>query len=155
MVLYNKKSITPIVAMIMLLLMTVTAAGATYFWMTNVQTRIQEDVQSSILSGIVGEMTSFTIVSSSCDESTDQIIVVLLNIGSQDIDAGSMIVSLTSSAGISLDSVIDNTFTGINAGIAESFTINMVYNIADGTNYGVKVTVPGGTSMTDTCTGDG
>ena len=148
-----KKSITPIVAMIILLLMTVTAAGATYYWMTNVQTRIQEDVQSSVLEGFTSELTTFTIVSSTCDASNDDITVVLLNTGTRDIDSGSMIVSLTSNAGVTLDSVIKGDFSGLASGVASEFTVSSAYNIVSGTSYGIKVTVPGGTSMTDSCTG--
>ncbi len=133
--------------------MTVTAAGATYFWMTNVQSRIQEDVQSNILEGFAGEMTSFTIVSSTCNSTSNNISLVLMNTGSTDISGGSMIVSLSSAAGSTLDSIIYGDFTGLSAGAAQNFEVGSDYNIVSNTNYGVKVTMPGGNSMTDSCTG--
>lgn len=148
---YNRKGITPIIAVILLLLMTVVASTAAYFWMVNVQTNIQQNVESSIQGSFTSDLTQFTIVSSTCEATPDNITVVLLNAGSVDIDAGDLVVTLSSLSGSTLDTVIDTGFTGLLESSSAQLEYESNYDIVTGTTYAVKVTVPGGKSMSDSC----
>lgn len=148
---YNRKGITPIIAVILLLLMTVVASTAAYFWMVNVQSNIQETVEGNIQDSFTSDLTQFTIVSSSCKAASNNVSVVVLNVGSVDIDSGDLVLTLRSLSGSTLDTIIDTTFTGISASSSEELEYESDYDIQSGTNYAVKVTMPGGTSMSDSC----
>jgi flagellin-like protein len=147
-----KSGITPIVSIILLLLMTVTASTAAYFWMINIQSNIQENVESNLEQSFAGELTSFTMVSSTCNATSENVSVVLLNTGSVDIDAGDLVLSLSSLAGSTLDTVIDTGFSGLDAATSTQLEYTSSYDIQADTTYAVKVTIPGGSSMSDSCT---
>lgn len=134
--------------------MTVVASTAAYFWMVNIQSNIQQSVESQLQEGFMGDLTQFTIVSSGCEATPNNISVVLLNTGSVDIDAGDLIVTLTSMTGSTLGTIIDTNFNGLSASTSTQLEYTATYDVQSGTNYLVKVTIPSGSSMSDSCTAE-
>lgn len=146
------KAITPIIAVVLLLMMTIVAASAAYFWMSSIQISIQEDVQSSLQNSYITDLTSFSIVSTGCEATPDNITIELMNTGSVDIDTGDLVVTLSSSTGSTLDTIIYSDFTGISSDEASSYELTSSYDIISGTSYSIRVAVPGGKTSSDSCT---
>ncbi len=149
----GSKAITPIVSIILLLMMTVFASTAAYLWMNNVQSSIQENVQRNLEGSFNEQLTSFTIISSTCNASSNNVTLILLNTGSVDISSGDFVLTLSSTTGANLDTVIENNFPGLDAADTMSLEITSNYNIILGNRYTLRATTPGGNSMSDSCSG--
>lgn len=78
-----KRGITPIIAVILLLLMTVAAAGAAYLWLTKIQGMMTESITGNIIGSQRAQGTKFCIDEPS--NSTDRIVFTLRNCGSYDV----------------------------------------------------------------------
>lgn len=78
-----KRGVSPIIAVILLLLMTVAAAGAAYLWITKIQSMMTESVTGSFLQSTKAQETKFCI--ESVWNSTTQIIFTMRNCGSYDV----------------------------------------------------------------------
>ena len=148
----GSKAITPIISIILLLMMTVVASTAAYLWMSSIQSNIQQSVQSNLEDSFQGQLTSFTIISSSCESTPDNVTAVLMNTKSVNINSKDLVLTLTASNGATIDIIIDPNFAGLDASESVSMELESAYDIQSGTRYSMKVTIPGGTSMTDTCT---
>ncbi|MBN1923904.1 MAG: hypothetical protein JW791_04045 [Nanoarchaeota archaeon] len=149
----DSKAITPIVSIILLLMMTVFASTAAYLWMNSIQSSIQENVQSNLQESFTGQLTSFTLISTICNATSDNITLIMMNTGSVDISSGDLVVSLSSTTGSTLEIIIDSGFAGIDAGDTVSLELESDYGITESSRYTVKATVPGGTMMSDSCQG--
>lgn len=149
-----KKAITPIIAVILLLMMTVVASSAAYFWMTSIQSSIQESVQTNLENSFAQDLTSFTLVSTLCESTPDNVTVILMNTGNVDINSGDLVITLSNSGGSTLNTIIDDDFNGIIASETTSLEYESTYDIQPSTTYTVRVTIPGGSSMSDTCLAD-
>lgn len=80
-----KRGITPIIAIILLLLMTVAAAGAAYLWITKIQGMMTESITGGFLSGQKAENTKICI-DTPWKDSTD-LKFTIRNCGKYDISA--------------------------------------------------------------------
>ena len=80
----NKKGITPIIAVILLLIMTVSAAGTAFYWLSLIQNQLKAEEQLNIKK--YGELEGqVEIVASRYDEDVDSLILFLRNIGGSNI----------------------------------------------------------------------
>lgn len=80
----SRIGITPIVSIILLLMMSITAVGATYDWFSNMQEDIQNDAGTDL-------RTDVSVTDADCrynPSSDDQIVLAIKNVGSKNI-AGS------------------------------------------------------------------
>lgn len=149
----SKKAITPIISIILLLLMTVVASGGVYFWMNSVQTDLQSGVESSVVNSFANQNTEFNIISTSCNSTADTINVILMNTGSVDISSGSLILSVSTSSGAVIESIINASFPGLSQSTSAQYLFTLVTTDLElSTLYTVKVTEPSGKSMSDSCT---
>ena len=88
------KGITPIIAVILLLLMTVAAGAATMFWFSKLQSAIQTQTETQI-SQMVGRMAvQFKIIDWYADTNNNYINVTISNIGTSPILKRDLIVKV-------------------------------------------------------------
>ncbi|MFB6076544.1 MAG: archaellin/type IV pilin N-terminal domain-containing protein, partial [Candidatus Nanohaloarchaea archaeon] len=74
-----RSGITPVVAIVLLLMMTVAAAGAAYTWFSQMQSQVQERATQTL-------QTDMEVKDLRCDSSTDKIEVAIKNSGSTEIE---------------------------------------------------------------------
>ncbi|MCW1300652.1 MAG: hypothetical protein OH363_05120, partial [Candidatus Parvarchaeota archaeon] len=91
----NKKGITPVIATILLLLMTVAAAGTAYFWMVSVQSKIQTGVSTGIEQQLTQAQYQIKTVGVTCNETSGIYSVSVMNIGPNDIPTGTATLVVT------------------------------------------------------------
>ena len=131
----NYKTVSPIIASTLLVLITIAIATASYYWMVNVQGLVQADAESTIGQGAASNLRDFEIVSASCDSTADSINIVILNNGVGDIESGSAVFILKSMAGADLDTTINASFLGIPQGAAQTLEFSLDYDMQAGTLY--------------------
>ncbi|MDY6762027.1 MAG: archaellin/type IV pilin N-terminal domain-containing protein, partial [Candidatus Nanohaloarchaea archaeon] len=90
-----RKGITPVVAMVLLLMMTVAAAGAAYVWTQGIITGQQEEAEEQL-------NTEITVRDLQCTASNGNVEFFLDNTGSQTVQASDVTVYLYSVADGSL-----------------------------------------------------
>jgi flagellin-like protein len=90
----NKKGLTPVIAVILLLMMTVAAAGAAFFWFVRIQSEMQggTEAYSEGLTKTISSRLSIATVDYST--TTDNLTMVLQNIGSKPISVASSTTTL-------------------------------------------------------------
>jgi len=148
------KAVTPIISVILLLLMTIVASAAAYYWMSGLQSDIQGNMQGNLQNEFEEDLREFTLVSTSCDAATNTITLLILNPGSVNINAGDLIITLSSLSGSTLDTVIYSDFNGLGVSETQSIDVISTYDIQSSTVYAVRATIPGGKSSSDSCTGE-
>jgi len=153
----NKRGITPIIAIVLLLMMTVAIAGAANFWLGSVQSSTQSEIGKSIEKQAETAQVMFEIPYIRCDAVNDTVTVNILNTGTSTISDGPTGVTLKDKDGMDLGFAQESTSipsTGIPKDSFQEITWNMtgIVNITSGVEYGVKVTVPGG-SVEKACIG--
>ena len=159
----NKKGVTPIISIVLLLMITVAVAGTVSFWLGSVQEGAQSEIEDS--TDIITSQTqqSVTVQFVTC-EAGDLITLVIRNSGTRPIDAGDVALSISDEDGASnlgyttatngLPSIlaVDDSVTiediDVNSGAAGSVDVDL----QAGTNYQLSVTVPGGASAGKVCT---
>ncbi|VVB74523.1 Uncharacterised protein [Candidatus Tiddalikarchaeum anstoanum] len=133
------------------MLITVIVAGSAYFWMTNIQTQLQGDVESNLESGFASDLSKFTIASTKCEATSNNITLILMNTGSVNIESGSVVVTLTNTNGAVLDIISFPGFNGINTGELTTLKVTMAYDLINGKTYSVRATLPNGKAQSDSC----
>ena len=133
------------------MLITVVVATSTYFWMTSVQSEIQEDVTGNVESGLSSELTEFTIATTSCEATPNNISMILMNTGSVSISSGNAVISVSNNRGAVLDTILYSGFPVIGQEELVNLEATSVYNLVAGTTYSIRITIPGGKSMSDSC----
>ena len=149
----NRKGITPVISVVLLIMLTVAITGGAYYWMTNVQSSLQENVGASIQGSAELATASFSIVSVSCDSTTEEIKIIGLNTGTQTLDASKAIITISSIEGSVLGTLVDlNGGASISPG--GSFTVTTsdeTWDLASGTAYSARLNI-GSSAQTATCT---
>jgi len=132
-------------------MMTVAAAGAAFFWITTIQSRIQGQVGTQAASS-ASSSRQFKVLGSKCGYVIPvSINVTIQNVGELIIDSGATAVTVSDA-----EARIISTNTSILAANLEANGITDI-NFFIGTNltqnktYGIKVTLPGGAEQTSTC----
>ncbi len=150
------KGITPIIAVILLLLMTVAAGAATMFWFSKLQSAIQTQTETQV-SQMIGQMSMQIKILSATNQSTN-LILSLSNIGTVPIDLSKAIVTVDE------QDINTGTIKRVYSGPCLSGTlgvgqvdVNLQCNCncinhtyAEGYQYIITVTLPNG--FTDTYT---
>ncbi|MBN1923730.1 MAG: VCBS repeat-containing protein [Nanoarchaeota archaeon] len=82
-----RKTISPVISVILLIVMTIGAAGLAFFWINNVQTNIQETVGSNVEGSAGGDCTRLNLISIKGDSA------VVQNVGCDTIDSVNMLIN--------------------------------------------------------------
>ena len=157
----NKKGITPIIAIVLLLMITVAVAGTVSFWLGSVQEGAQSEIEDStdIITSQTQQGVSIQFVT--CDATNDLVTIVVRNSGTRPIETGDVALSISDEDGITnlgyatetapwatrLDVDDSATISDIDVGAGE-VPVDMVAE----TNYQLSVTVPVGASAGKVCT---
>ncbi len=143
------KGITPIIAIVLLLLMTVAAAGTAYLWFTSTQGRIQQQVSGRITS--TGANIQFQITGLVCDSSSNNISFYVRNQGDA-ISAGTWVLTAMYTNGTTLATATNASAVGT----IETGGIKLIYFTVSGMEsshtYSIRVNAPGGGEQSATCT---
>jgi len=146
----NRKGITPVIAVVLLLMMTVAAAGAAFFWITTIQSRIQGQVATQA-SQTASSSKFFVITGVMCGHAAPvQINVTIQNVGGLTIDSGISSIAVTS-GGVQVaenTSILNSNLESKGYG---SMTFYIGTNLTQNKTYGVRVTLPGGSTQTNVC----
>lgn len=169
----SKKGITPIIATVILLMMTVAAAGAAYLWMTNLQGLIQTEVEGTATFVTSQSALQFDVVHRRCiaysSPSTPNIIeAVLLNSGTKDIDSGTVGITIRDEEGNDLafqsnDTMMEDYLNSVgHSSFGIDTYLSLIWDVSEwtaflqiteGTDYILYLSLPGGVSGTTKCTG--
>lgn len=92
----NTRAVSPIIATVLLLMMTVAVAGAAYFWFSNVQGSIQSSLQKRVGQTVQQASQSIRIAYSDCyfigENDTINVSMIVQNTGTQKIDGKFLVV---------------------------------------------------------------
>jgi len=137
----NKKGITPIISVILLLMMSVAVAGIAWFWMQSMTQRVMSQTEQGTTQQLTTMQGSLLVQASTCNTSaaTDATIVVY-NPGTT-TTASSLVVggSVNSASG---------TLTG---GAASAVTVTTLSGSVVGTNTAILNTAVGSVTFSMTC----
>jgi len=149
------KGITPIIAIVLLLLMTVAAAGSAYLWFTSTQGRIQQQVSGRITS--TGSNIQFQIVGLECKNNVsgglqDNVSFYIRNQGDSIANDKNWVITLINAEN---DATLDSTT--FNLGVATGGTNSTTVSFANttyssGQTIVVRLNAPGGGEQSATCT---
>ncbi len=126
-----RKSVTPIITIVLLSLMTVSAVGVAFFWTSNVQSSMQESVGASVGSSPGGDCSRLNIVSVRGDS------VSVSNVGCDTVENVSVVV----------DGVLTEYEVGLGPG--QATTISLVESMSRGESHCVSVVLPSGVKSTE------
>jgi len=148
----NKKGITPVIATILLLLMTVAAAGTAYFWMVSVQSKIQTGVSTGIEQQLTQAQYQVKLAGVVCNNMTYKI--TIMNVGPNDIPSGNATLVVTNGTTGATIAVVTNTSSLIARNSVQLIVFNLSTATLPGAGNvtGVKITLPGGAEASDSCT---
>ena len=149
----DKKGITPVISLVLLILIMVVLVGGAYYWFTNVQETLQESTGAEVEQSRQIGRVKFDIISISCDSSTEGITISALNTGEFEIDAANAIITVSN-----INNIILGTDLSVTAldGIARrtSFTVvadpGTEWTLEPETGYSIKLNI-GATAQTATC----
>ncbi len=142
-----KKAITPVISVILLIMLVVAITGGAWYWMTNVQSNLQENAGSSIEQTSDISTTSFSIVSAICNSTQDTVNVSLINTGSAAIASTTKyIVTVSTLQGTTLgtDLEADKSTSGAvdpDSGIEIMGNFSGSVDLTSGTKYNVRVNI--------------
>ena len=156
----NKKGVTPIISIVLLLMITVAVAGTVSFWLGSVQEGAQSEIEDS--TDIITSQTqqSVTVQFVTCDTVLNAVTVVIRNSGTRPIEPGEVSLTVSDENGMTnLGYVIDALTLAARLDVDESITITfdldlgeVIATLASDTNYQLSVSVPGGASAGKVCT---
>lgn len=101
-----RKGITPVIAIVLLLMMTVAAAGAAYTWFSQMQTRLQSEAASEL-------QTELSIKDLRCNARPDNSVeLAVSNSGSREVDLSEVDMFIRGSSGHLNSTLTDLDWTG-------------------------------------------
>lgn len=90
----NKQGITPVIAIIVLLVLTIGAAGTAFWWLASIESKLSVEEQAGIVK--YGELEgNIKVAASRYDESVNNLILFFENIGSESVPIGTAASSPT------------------------------------------------------------
>lgn len=155
------KGISPIIATVLLLMMTVAAAGGAYVWMTSLQTQIQKQVEDTAGSITGSSQLEFQFRYRKCNATEtggsyyhNEIELILENTGQATIEQGPVGLTLIDEQGSDLE------FVQNNGGMQSDFPVdtflalnfNVSTDLVPENDYVLKVSLPGGVIGSQLCT---
>jgi hypothetical protein len=135
--------------------MTVAAAGTAYFWMVSVQSKIQTGVSTGIEQQLTQSQYQVKTVGVTCNATSKIYNINIMNVGPNDIPAGTATLVVTNGTTGATIAVGTNTSS---PSIAKNSVQLIVFNLSAatlpgaGNVTGVKITLPGGAEASDSCT---
>jgi len=150
-----RKAITPILSTILLVMLVVAVSAGAWYWITNVQTNLQQGVGSSIEDQTNLGSYQFVIVGVICDSANDLVTLSVTNPGNTAIpstESWTLIVSHLNGTTIDINNTFSSAIGELAAKNATSIEIYGINAIVSGLDYGIKATIGSGTSSTTTCT---
>ncbi|MDD3888278.1 MAG: hypothetical protein PHN19_06000 [Patescibacteria group bacterium] len=145
------KTITPVISTIILILITIVASTAAYFWMMGIQETIQTDTESSVNENAASDLKSFTLINVACNATSNTINITLMNDGIGAISSGTAILILTDLTGAELYTNINSSFNGLSEGAATTMGYVSTYDLITATSYVARVTLSDGKTKTRSC----
>jgi flagellin-like protein len=155
------KGITPVIATVLLLMMTVAASGAAYLWMTSLQSEIQKSVQQTA-QGVTGTTDlEFQFRSKKCNatESSppfthNEIEVYLQNTGQGLIEQGPVGLTLVDDEGNDLEFVerTDAMTKDFEVNKYLFLGFNVTTDLVENEEYILRISLPGGVVGSQICT---
>ena len=139
------KGITPIIAIVLLLLMTVAAAGSAYLWFTSTQGRIQQQVSGRITS--TGANIQFQITGLEC--TTSSVSFYARNQGDA-IENGTWILTVLDTTDAVVDTAENSSVGSISTGDVKKIVFS-VSGLTAGNTYTIRVNAPGGGEQSASC----
>ncbi len=150
----NKQGVTPIIAVVLLLMITVAVAGTVSFWLSSVTSGTQRDIEESVNEMADKTQTPIQIEFKKCAASgSNNVQAQIRNIGTKTISQGDISVVLAQD---NVDLWLGRNGTAIpiaGVGSDEDITVSWTWDsIAGDGTYTMKITMPNGAAATDTCT---
>ncbi|MBR9679327.1 MAG: hypothetical protein GON13_03605 [Nanoarchaeota archaeon] len=148
----NCKGVTPIIATVLLLMMTVAAAGAAYMWMNSLQATIQRQVEDTAggVTGATQLMFDFKYKKCNATETGgvyghNEIELIIENTGQGNIHDGPVSLVLVDSEGSDLEFVENkNVMSGdFNVDTFLSVNFNVTTDLVLGEEYTLRISLPG------------
>ncbi len=88
----GKKGITPVIAIVLLLMITVAAAGATYVWIQKILSSQQKEINTKL-------ETKLQILQTTCHAGTNKLELIIINSGKRTVDMSPLDVIVYDSSG--------------------------------------------------------
>lgn len=161
----NNKGITPIIAIVLLLMITVAVAGGVSMWLSTVQESAQTGVEESAEDILSGAQNRIDVRFKKCDVEEsggeNKITLQILNVGTQSIRGGQVALTVRDDSGNDLAYLENNTvndfsdteYLQVDDSIRVEFPIDETedFDIQAGETYQIEILLPGGISTTTTC----
>ena len=151
---FSKKGITPVIAIVLLLMLTVASAAGAYYWITSMQSGLQENAEGTIGSASMGGEYSITTLSGGidCDSTSDEITVFVRNQGTLSIPSGTWYAFVKNTNGTETGTWDNTTLGSVSSSSVKKIIFDSSSSMASGTKYSVVISSPKATTVTVTCT---
>ena len=144
----KRKGITPIIAIVLLLMMTVAAFGMTFVWVQKTQGEIQDGVSDEVTNMMGKNAAQFSIESVYNDSTGGLIAVIIRNSGTYSFSDGSQFKIYVDG----LPTTHDNPAGSLAPGASQTYITTKSWDDIGGTNtHEIKVVSPQSTLATTTC----
>ena len=155
------KGVTPVIATVLLLMMTVAAAGAAYLWMNSLQNSIQQNVEETYGDVSDSARIEFQFRYRKCNATEavgsghNEIEIIVENTGQQNIPQGPVSLVLVDDMGMDLEFVeaTDAMTEDLSVSSFLSLAFNVTTDLDVGGEYVLRVGLPGGVTGSQFCIG--
>jgi len=145
----NKKALSPVIATVILMLMTVAAVGGAYHWMTTTQSDIQSGISASISAQTKRGKYTIKLVGLRCYD--DRIIADIQNLGPDPISNSDVTISVYNyTSGALITSGITN-ISSLGVNDINSTQYIFYTPLKPDTRYSVKISIGGVSEVSDSC----
>jgi len=145
----NRRAISPVIATVILMLMTVAAVGGAYHWMTTTQSSIQSDISASISAQTKRGKYTIKLVGLRCYD--DRVIADIQNLGPDPISNSDVTISVYNyTSGALITSGITN-ISSLGVNDINSTQYIFYTPLKPDTRYSVKVSIGGVSEVSDSC----
>lgn len=153
------KGITPIIAIVLLLLITLGVIAGVNFFISSFQTRAQTSIEETSEKVITSGQQAISPVFKKCNGTSNEITLRVRNVGTVDIEGGEVQLIIRDEQGDQdLAFVTDDTDFPVTQVLEPDKTIVLSFDtdtagfdLANSTTYSLEVILPGGVKTTTTC----
>lgn len=145
----NKKALSPVIATVILMLMTVAAVGGAYHWMTTTQSSIQSGISASISAQTKRGKYTIKLVGLRCYD--DRVIADIQNLGPDPISDSDVTISVYN---YTTGALITSGITNISSlGVNDINSTQYIFYtpLKPDTRYSVKISIGGISEISDSC----
>ncbi len=150
----NKKGITPVISIVLMIMITVSAASAGYFWMGSIQSNLQVSAQNAISSTGLGGNYQISALAGGviCESGVDGTIQVYVsNTGSNNIEMGDWYIFVKDSINANVGTWTNTTFLNSGETVPILFEFLSGSSLSNKTQYVIQINSPKGGSATTSC----